>query len=90
MFPGPGEFIHEVILREISANADLFDSPAPPLKLELRSPAVPESPSPEEVAALIDSGADISCIPYAVLGRDIINNRLLKLDGRSSIGTVSL
>jgi len=126
-------------------NARIFNPPAPALKIELRSPAMLETSTPEEVIALIDTGADTSCIPlefvrklnlkevdsirfgradereeafeerkvysvyitvplllpilarviplknspYAILGRDLINNWLLKLDGQNLIGAIS-
>jgi len=126
-------------------NAALFNPPAPALKVELRSPAMPETSTSEEVIALIDTGADISCIPLefvrrldlkevdsvrfgradereeafeerkvysvhltvpllppmlarvvplksspcAILGRDLINNWLLKIDGQNLIGAIS-
>lgn len=130
---------------KFSYNATLFSPPAPALKIELRSPAMSETSTPEMVIALIDTGADISCIPlelvrrlnlkevdsirfgradereeafeerkvysvhltvpllppilvrvaplknspYAILGRDFINNWLLKLNGRDLAGVIS-
>ena len=53
---------------EIQFNYDKsLDPPAPFVSVELRSPAFPTDPNPVQIKALIDSGADGSLIPQALI-----------------------
>lgn len=48
-------------------NSQIFDPPAPVVLVELRSPASPMEPKPEQLIALLDSGADGCVIPKTLI-----------------------
>lgn len=52
---------------EFGYNGQLFNPPAPVVLVELRSPTSPNVPHPARLPALIDSGADGSAIPRALI-----------------------
>jgi hypothetical protein len=54
---------------EFEYNGQIWNPPAPATLVELRSPASPDSPSPERIVALIDSGAFTSAVPESVIAR---------------------
>lgn len=54
---------------EFRYNGQIWNPPAPAILVELRSPASPDSPSPERLIALIDSGAFTSVVPESVIVR---------------------
>ena len=54
---------------EISYNGQMFRPPAPVVEIEVRSPANLSVSSPEQLPALIDSGADGSVIPEYLVHR---------------------
>lgn len=75
----------------IRHDTEYFDPPAPVASVSVANPLT--KTQIVDVTMLDDSGADVTLLPSAadvgVLGRDILNNLRLELNGPALVGTVT-